>query len=101
MLDELATLIPKRVWLRKLDEKGGAIAFEGVAGTIDDVSAFLTALKGAVYFSSPELQKTTSKGEGKLKLVEFSVTAGVDYTAGARVAATAASTAAPGAPGKP
>lgn len=100
MLDELATLIPKRVWLRKMEEKDGAIAFEGAAGTIDDVSTFLTALKGAVYFSAPELKKTASRGEGKLKLVEFSVTASVDYTAGARLAAAAAAAPAPAAPAK-
>jgi type IV pilus assembly protein PilN len=79
VLDELATIIPKRVWLRKMDEKGGAVTFEGSAGTIDDVSAFLSALKRARYFGAPELRKTAAKGEGKFKLVEFTITASVNY----------------------
>ena len=46
VLDELATLTPKRLWITKLDEKGGAATITGQAATIDDVSAFMTALKG-------------------------------------------------------
>ena len=79
VLDELATIIPKRVWLRKMDEKGGSVAFDGTAGSIEDVSAFLAALKTARYFSAPELKKTAAKAEGKFKLVEFTITANVHY----------------------
>ncbi len=86
MLNELATIIPKRVWLKKMEEKGGTVVFEGTAGTIDDVSAFISALKDATYFSSPELKKTTARTEGKLKLVEFNLTATLDYTPSAKVA---------------
>jgi type IV pilus assembly protein PilN len=80
MLDELARLIPKRVWLRKLDEKEGAVTLEGNAGTIEDVSTFLAALKHAQYFSAPELKRTSAKPEGKFKMVEFTITATVSYT---------------------
>ena len=80
MLDELATLMPKRVWLKKMDEKGGGVTFEGSAGTIDDVSAFLTGLKRARYFSAPELKKTSAKHEGKFKIVDFTITGTVNYT---------------------
>jgi type IV pilus assembly protein PilN len=89
MLDELATLIPKRAWLRKLDEKAGALTLEGSAGTIEDVSAFLGALKRAQYFSAPELKKTTAKREGKFKTVDFTITAAVNYTPVVQVAAAA------------
>ena len=89
MLDELAAITPKRLWIRKLDEKGGTVTFEGSAGTIDDVSAFLTALKNAQYFSAPELKKTTAKTEGRFKLVEFTITAAVNYTPTSTVAAVA------------
>jgi type IV pilus assembly protein PilN len=89
MLDELAAITPKRLWLRKVDEKGGTIAFDGAAATIDDVSVFLAALKKSPYFSAVELKKTTAKREGKFKLVEFNVTASVNYTAAVQVAAAA------------
>ena len=98
MLDELSTLIPKRVWLRKFDEKGGAVTFEGSAGSIEDVSSFMTALRRSQYFTSFELKKTTAKREGKFRLVEFTITATVNYTP-AVVAAAPATVA--GSPGKP
>jgi type IV pilus assembly protein PilN len=93
MLDELATIIPKRVWLKKMDQKGGTLTMEASAATIDDVSAFLGALKKARYFVDPELKKTAAKTEGRYKMVEFTVVVGVNYTPGVQVAA-----AAPGAP---
>jgi len=98
MLDELSALIPKRVWLRKFDEKGGAVTFEGSAGSIEDVSSFMTALRRSQYFTSFELKKTTAKREGKFRLVEFTITATVNYTP-AVVAAAPATVA--GSPGKP
>ncbi len=92
-LDELATIIPKHLWLKKMDEKVGTVTFDGSAGSIDDVSIFLTGLKRAQYFSAPELKKTTAKAEGKFKIVEFTIMANVHYTpAVAAVAAAAAGT---------
>lgn len=93
MLDELASITPKRLWLRKLDERSGAITFEGSAGNIDDVSAFLAALKKSPYFSAVELRRTSAKTEGKFKLVEFSIQASVNYVPAVQVAAAS--------PGKP
>jgi type IV pilus assembly protein PilN len=79
MLDELATIMPKRVWLRKLSESGGKIAFEGSAGTIEDVSAFMAALKGATHFKNVELRKTMQTGA---RTVEFSIDCSVVYAVG-------------------
>jgi type IV pilus assembly protein PilN len=81
ILDELATVTPKRLWLRKLDEKGGRTTMEGTATTIDDVSAFMTALKNSPYFSEVELKKTEAKASASLRLVDFVITAKADYTA--------------------
>jgi type IV pilus assembly protein PilN len=93
VLDELATVIPAKLWLRKFEEKAGAVTFEGTAATIDEVSAFLTALKRSQYFATPELKKTTARNEKGLKLVEFSVTAAVNYTPSVKVAAATAAAA--------
>jgi type IV pilus assembly protein PilN len=81
MLDELATITPKKLWLRKMEEKGGSVLFEGSAATIDDVSAFMAALRRSPYFSAVELRKTTAKGERGLKLVDFNLTATTNYAA--------------------
>jgi len=84
MLDELATIIPKRLWLKRMDEKGGtSVAFEGTAATIDDVSAFMAALKTSKHFSAVELRRTSATGAkagpGNVKLVDFTITAAVTY----------------------
>ena len=96
MLDDLATIIPKKLWLRKMEEKGGSVTFEGSSSSIDDVSAFMAALRRSPYFSGVELKKTTAKSDKQFKLVEFTVTAAANYTPGAGGAAPPA-----GAPGAP
>jgi type IV pilus assembly protein PilN len=87
VLDELATVIPAKLWLRKFEEKAGAVTFEGTAASIDEVSAFLSGLKKSQYFGAPELHRTTAKNEKSVKLVEFKITATVNYTPTIRVAA--------------
>jgi type IV pilus assembly protein PilN len=86
MLDELASVTPKKLWLKKMEEKSGAVTFEGSAATIEDVSAFMAALKKSQYFSNIELKKTTAKTDAKLKLVDFTLNAQAQYTPGAQVA---------------
>jgi type IV pilus assembly protein PilN len=81
MLDELASLVPKRLWLAKLEEKGGTVTFAGSAATIDDVSEFMSALKGSRHFRNVELGKATAKADKALRLVEFTLTASVVYPA--------------------
>ncbi|WP_242342622.1 PilN domain-containing protein [Anaeromyxobacter terrae] len=81
MLDELATLTPKRLWLRKLDEKAGAVTLDGTAATIDDVSELMAALKGSTQFRNVELKKTSARLENGFRVVDFSLTASVAYAA--------------------
>ncbi len=90
VLDELATIPPKRLWFRKLSEdKGGAATFDGSAVNIDDVSAFMKALKESRYFSAVELKKTSAKTDGAFRIVDFTVTAKIDYAPPAASAAPA------------
>jgi type IV pilus assembly protein PilN len=81
VLDALATLTPKRLWLTKIEEKGGALSFTGSASTIDDVSEFMTALKGDPHFTTVELTKTAANVSAtrKLDYVDFTLTAAVTY----------------------
>lgn len=94
MLDELATVMPRQLWLTKLEEKAGAMSFAGSAASIDDVSEFMTRLKQSKYFAKVELKKTTAvKGTGRTeRLVNFEISATAKYNP---LAAEAA-----GAPGK-
>ncbi len=99
MLDELASVTPQKLWLKKMEEKTGAVTFEGSAATIDDVSAFMAALKKSQYFDGVELKKTTAKTDGKFKLVDFTLNAQAHYSPGAQVA-QAAQAGAPHQPGQ-
>ncbi len=94
MLDELATITPRQLWLTKLEEKAGAMAFAGTAASIDDVSEFMSKLKQSKYFTKVELKKTTAvKGTGRGdRLVTFEITATARYNPMAAEA--------PAAPGK-
>jgi len=80
LLDQLAQIMPMRLEIRRMDEQGGTISFEGSGATIDDVSAFMTALKGTPYFSKVELKKTTAATRGGMRIVDFLVTAQANYT---------------------
>lgn len=82
-LDELATELPKRVWLTKMEEAGGSIKFEGRAIDHEDVSAFMKALQKSKYFSNvvlgfSKIGKATKDG---LDYYEFIVTCSVNYSA--------------------
>ncbi len=92
MLDELATLTPKRLWFTKIEEKGGAAKLTGIAASIDDVSELMAALKGSKHFKSVELEKTTSKADSKtgIRLVDFSLGTTVAYTQKSAAAAAPA-----------
>lgn len=95
VMDALATLTPKRLWISSLDEKGGSATLTGQAATIDDVSAFMSALKGNPHFAQVELSKTSeaqATGARKIDLVDFTLTAQIVY---------APKKAAPGTPAAP
>ncbi len=90
LLDQLAQIIPPRMELRKMDEKAGKVVFDGSGATIDDVSAFMAALKQTPYFSEVELRKTTAVTRGGMRIVDFTVSAQANYTPGAAAPATPA-----------
>jgi Tfp pilus assembly protein PilN len=73
-----------------MDEKGGTVVFDGSGATIDDVSAFMTALQQTPYFSKVELKKTTAVTRGGMRIVDFIVTAQANYTPGASAPAAPA-----------
>jgi type IV pilus assembly protein PilN len=81
VMDALATLTPKRLWISRFEEKGAAATLTGQAATIDDVSEFMTALKANPHFAGVELGKTSSSAaQGKnVELVDFTLTASIVY----------------------
>lgn len=91
VLDALASVTPKRLWLSKLEEKGGVIAFTGSAATIDDVSEFMTALKANPHFERVELARTSAAAQPVkgLEYVDFTLSAAVRYAPGLAASAPA------------
>jgi type IV pilus assembly protein PilN len=94
MLDALASITPKRLWLAKMDENANRIEFTGAAATIDDVSEFMKALRESKYFGDAELKKTEAKLDKGYPIVAFTLSTGARYNPMA-VAAQAAAAAAP------
>ncbi len=82
LLDQLAQIIPTRLEIRKMEEKGGSVTFDGSAASIDDVSQFMTALKGTPFFQRVELKKTVAVTRGGMRIVDFTVSAAANYTPG-------------------
>jgi type IV pilus assembly protein PilN len=80
-LDDLATEIPNRVWLTKLDEKSGTVTMEGLAVDHEDVSAFMKALQKSKYYSNIVLQFSKEKKDSGSSLYEFKIACNVNYAA--------------------
>ncbi len=81
-LDDLASEIPNRIWLTKMDESGGSVTLEGKAIDHEDVSAFMKSLQKSKYFTSIVLGFSKSvKDASGATLYEFKITCAVDYKA--------------------
>ncbi|MBI2375451.1 MAG: PilN domain-containing protein [Deltaproteobacteria bacterium] len=82
-LDDLATEIPKRVWLTKLMEAKGQLTLTGYAIDHEDVSAFMKALQKSKYFTNVNLaySRTGDVSEGGVETYAFSITCTVNYAA--------------------
>ncbi|MBX2811173.1 MAG: PilN domain-containing protein [Myxococcales bacterium] len=82
-MDDLATLIPDRVWITKLTEADGSVTLEGKAITHENVSAFMKALQKSKYFTRVTLgySKTSAKKTKGVTLYEFQIMCSVNYSA--------------------
>jgi type IV pilus assembly protein PilN len=80
MLSELAENTPRRLWLKKMEEKAGKVVFLGNAASLDDISEFLRKLKESKYFDSVELKRTEGKDAAGLRSFEFEIRAVGTYT---------------------
>ncbi|MBI4817629.1 MAG: PilN domain-containing protein [Deltaproteobacteria bacterium] len=82
-LDDLATEIPKRVWLTRVAEMKGELTLTGYAIDHEDVSAFMKALQKSKYFTNVNLAYSRAADEsGKgVTTYSFSITCTVNYSA--------------------
>src|SRR5207237_1362530 len=67
VLDELATIIPQKVWIVDFNEQGGAVAMNGAASSYEALSNFSKKLKASTHFSNITI---TTARQGTLHALE-------------------------------
>lgn len=75
IFDELATRMPDRVWITKIDLANGKIVLQGMSLDNELVALFLTGLEDSSYFKNVELLRTEAKEKDGFKLNAFEVSA--------------------------
>ena len=75
LFDEIATRMPDRMWLTKMEVEGQKLTIQGVSLDNELVALFLTALNSSPYFADVELVETEAKEMSGYKLNAFEVSA--------------------------
>src|SRR5437588_8068571 len=78
VMDELATLIPQKVWLHEYTEQAGGVTMVGAAATYEDLSTFSKKLKASRHFTNINIKTARQKQDGT---VDWTVTCNADYQA--------------------
>lgn len=78
VMDELATIIPQRVWLVEYTEAGGGVTMIGQASSYEDLSTFSKKLKGSVHFTNITIKTARQRADGT---VEWTITCNASYSA--------------------
>src|SRR5947209_6811045 len=78
VMDELATLIPQKVWLHEYTEQAGGVTMVGQAATYEDLSTFSKKLKASKHFTNINIKTARQKQDGT---VDWTVTCNADYQA--------------------
>lgn len=81
---------PRRLWLSSFTETGKGVSIIGKAKDYDDVAELLKRLGVSRYFDNVQLIRNNTMSEGKLQVVQFSLSAGMKYKLAEAPKATAA-----------
>ena len=73
LMDEIATRIPKRIWLTEMSMSGGTLQLQGVSLDAEIVAAFLASLAESDLISNVELDETRLTETDGLKLNSFKI----------------------------
>ncbi len=77
VMDELATIIPQRVWILDYQEQNGAVTMNGRALAYEDLSAFSKKLKASTHFTNITIKRASQKGD----IVDWQITCNANYSA--------------------
>ena len=78
VLDELATVIPQKVWIIDFNEQGGNVTMTGQAATYEDLSAFSKKLKASTHFTNITIKGARQQADGTVNWV---ITCNANYSA--------------------
>ena len=78
VLDELATIIPQKVWIIDFAEQNGAVAMNGGAASYEDLSNFSKKLKVSTHFSNITIKTARQRVDGT---VDWVITCNANYSA--------------------
>jgi type IV pilus assembly protein PilN len=81
VLDEMASNIPKRVWVTSFRETGGTLSISGSAIDNADISEFMRGLQKSQYFSDVQLKFTQADQREGVNIYNFEVGCKVNYQA--------------------
>jgi type IV pilus assembly protein PilN len=78
VLDELATIIPQKVWILEFNEQSGNVAMNGQASTYEDLSTFSKKLKASTHFTNVTIKSARQRTDG---IVEWTILCNANYAA--------------------
>jgi type IV pilus assembly protein PilN len=78
VLDELATIIPQKVWIVDFNEQNGAVSMNGAAASYEDLSTFSKKLKASTHFKDIVIKTARQRADGT---VDWIVTCSANYSA--------------------
>jgi type IV pilus assembly protein PilN len=78
VLDELATIIPQKVWVLDFVEQQGGVTIVGQATTYEDLSTFSKKLKASTHFTNITIKGARQRTDGT---VDWTITCNANYSA--------------------
>ena len=76
VLDELARIVPEKLWIEKLKDSGGALALEGIAIDNQTIAHFMTVMEASPLFQGVRLEVTRQITRSGVNLKSFSLPPG-------------------------
>ena len=78
VLDELAMLVPQKVWILEFSEQSGAVSITGQAVTYEDLSTLSKKLKASTHFTNITIKGARQRPDGT---VDWVITCNANYSA--------------------
>lgn len=70
---ELSRICPDKLWIEKMEDRGGNLTIEGYAVDQQTIAAFMTSLETSEYFERVRLKETKKSEKGGVALQSFSL----------------------------